>query len=319
MKIIESRKPLGETGLLVSELCLGVLPMGPLHIDMPQDACVELIQKALSLGVNFLDTAEMYKTQPYIGEVLQGQRSRVILSSKSMADSYDDMARSVEKSLEEMKTDYIDIYHLHAPNYPGKVIHERKGALKFLEKMKLQKVIRNIGVATHHPETVIKGAERDDIDVIFTLINKKGMGIIGSVADMLQAIKFAHAQGKGLYAMKVLAGGNLIPELEEAFRWVRAIEEMTSIAVGIVSEEELLMDLCLFGMIDIDLQSISVEKKGKKLLIQKKICKGCGRCVEKCPNNALYLEQKKAVVDHSKCLLCAYCGPACEEFAIRIT
>jgi len=118
--------------------------------------------------------------------------------------------------------------------------------------------------------------------------------------------------------MKALAGGNLIPELKEAFQWIRSIPAIGSVAVGVISEAELLMDLSYFGMIDVDPDDISIEYRKKRLHILSRICIGCGNCVEQCPNSALRLEDKVARVDHEKCLLCGYCGPVCSEFAIRV-
>jgi aryl-alcohol dehydrogenase-like predicted oxidoreductase len=77
--------------------------MGPLQADKTIDEMVEIISKAIDYGVNFFDTAEMYQTQCALGEAMQGRRSEVIISTKSQAATYDDMARSFEKSLREAK------------------------------------------------------------------------------------------------------------------------------------------------------------------------------------------------------------------------
>jgi ferredoxin len=58
-------------------------------------------------------------------------------------------------------------------------------------------------------------------------------------------------------------------------------------------------------------------KPSKRLLILSS-CKGCGTCVKTCPNNALSLENGKAVVDHKLYILCGYCNPVCPQFAIRL-
>ncbi|MBA7541015.1 Ion-translocating oxidoreductase complex subunit B [subsurface metagenome] len=145
------------------------------------------------------------------------------------------------------------------------------------------------------------------------------MGIVnGSVDDMINAISEAHKAGKGLYAMKALAGGHLIDQLEESFNFVRDMKVITSIAVGMVNQEELEINLKIFNDEEISQKLLTQNIKPIKKLIIMHFCKGCGTCVKACPNNALSLKNGKAVVDHKLCILCGYCNPACPEFAIRL-
>ncbi len=306
---------LGQTGLEVTEFCLGVLPVGPLQANLSVDESVTIIKTALNYGVNFLDTAEMYGTQSYLGKALEGRRSEVVIATKSASATYDEMAKSVEKSLKELKTDYIDIYHLHAARDTAEVFSKRAGALKYLHKMKDEGIIKAVGISTHNVTIVDAAAERADIDIVFPLINKTGLGINGGTKeDMITAIGKASAHGKGLYAMKALGGGNLIEEIDDAINWVRDIQGISSVAVGVVSERELAYDLNIFGL---DIQVSRVLLKRKKLMISP-FCKGCETCIEACPNGALSMLEGKAQVNREKCLLCGYCSPKCPEFAIRL-
>jgi len=145
------------------------------------------------------------------------------------------------------------------------------------------------------------------------------MGIIGgSVDDMVKAISGAHKAGKGLYAMKALAGGHLIGQLEESFNFVRNIKGISSVAVGMVNQEELELNLKIFNNEEISQDLLTQKAKPNKRLFILSLCKGCGTCVKTCPNNALSLENGKAIVDHKLCILCGYCNPVCPEFAIRL-
>ncbi len=314
-------KTLGMTGIEVTEFCLGLLPMSPLQADLPDSECVKIIRKAVNLGVNFFDTAESYGSQPYMGKALQDNRDNLVIATKSTAETYDDMASSVERSLNELQTDYIDIYHLHGARPSIEIFEQRKGALQRLVDLKQQKVIRAVGVATHNVNVVKAAAERDDVDILYVLVNKKGMGILGgSTDDMVEAIKKAADHGKGLYVMKALAGGNLVSEYHEALEWARGLEGINSVSVGIVSEKELLQNLKQFGLKSPETDSVPAEIniKNKKLFILERLCTGCERCVEACPNDALYLEEEKAKVDRDKCILCGYCSNECPEFLIRL-
>jgi len=188
-----------------------------------------------------------------------------------------------------------------------------------LKDYKSKGIIRAIGISTHAIEIVRRAVEIKEIDIIFPIINKLGMGIVnGSVDDMVKAISEAHKAGKGLYAMKALAGGHLIDQLEEAFNFVRNIKGISSIAVGMVNQEELEINLKIFNDEKIPQELLSQKIKPSKRLFISRFCIGCGTCIKTCPNNALTLENGKAVVDHKLCILCGYCNPVCPEFAIRL-
>ncbi len=322
MALQPKMKALGLTGINVSEFCLGTLPMGPLQGNLPRETCVEIVSKALEIGVNFFDTAEKYQTQPYLGEALGNQRNQTVIATKSDAEDYDGMNASVEKSLQELATDYIDIYHLHAAKPSTEVFSERKGALECLQKRKEEGVIRAVGISTHHAQVVHQAAEREDIDVVYPLINKTGLGIIGgSLEDMESGITKAHRRGKGIYIMKPLGGGALVSTAKECFLWAKNLPGVDSVSVGVVSTTELLQDLKCFGIEhpEVAKQDLEdMEHSGKRLYIIQAGCNGCGSCVEACPNQALSLVEGKAQVDPQQCLLCCYCAPECPEFLIRV-
>jgi predicted aldo/keto reductase-like oxidoreductase len=229
------------------------------------------------------------------------------------------MEQSIKKALESLGRSYIDIFFLHAARVTPSVFEERAGAFQCLKDYKAKGTIRAIGISTHAVRIVRRAAEIKEIDIIFSIINKLGMGIIdGSIDDMVKAISKAHKAGKGLYAMKALAGGHLIDQLEESFNFVRNIKGISSIAVGMVNQEELELNLKIFNDEKIPQELLTQKiKPGKRLFILS-LCKGCGTCVKTCPNNALSLENGKAVVDHKLCILCGYCNPVCPEFAIRL-
>ncbi len=310
---------LGKTGIKVTELCFGALPMGPLQANISIEEGAELIRAALERGINFIDTAEAYKTYPHIKKALEGYNKEVIIATKSSAKTYKEMEQSIEYALTSLNRTDIDIFLLHAAKVTPLVFEERAGALQCLKDYKSKGIIRAIGISTHVVEVVRRAAEIKEIDIIFPIINKLGMGIVnGSIDDMINAISEAHKAGKGLYAMKALAGGHLIDQLEESFNFVRDMKVITSIAVGMVNQEELEINLKIFNDEKIPQELLSQKIKPSKRLFVSRFCIGCGTCVKTCPNNALTLENGKAVVDHKLCILCGYCNPVCPEFAIRL-
>ena len=118
--------------------------------------------------------------------------------------------------------------------------------------------------------------------------------------------------------MKPLGGGNLLRSFEECFKFILNIPYIHSTAVGMQSEEEVEINVKIF-----ENHNVSDEIKTKIKNIHKKLhidywCEGCGKCVERCQQNALEIVDDKAKVDHDKCLLCGYCGSVCPQFAIKI-
>ena len=128
--------PLGTTGLLVSELCLGTMTWGTQNTEAEGHAQMDM---SLERGVNFWDTAEMYPVNPVAAETVgrteeivgswfaKGGRDRVVLATKATGGGRSEvrdgaaldpavLRTAVEGSLRRLRTDYIDVYQLHWPN-----------------------------------------------------------------------------------------------------------------------------------------------------------------------------------------------------------
>lgn len=312
---------LGNTGLLVSELCFGVLPMGPNQFGLEPERGGELIARAVQGGVNFLDTAQSYRTYPHIKNALERLGSRgddVIISTKSASASYDDMKKAVEEARAALGRDVIDIFHLHAARVDRSVFRDRAGALEYLVDARAQGLVKAVGISTHSVDVVRATATIDALDVVFPIINIAGLGILhGTREEMVTAIAQAHSAGKGLFAMKALGGGNLFGDREGAFNYVRSLPGISSVAVGMVHTDEVEMNLRVFSGQTVPQDLAERTMKTKKLIIQP-FCIGCGACVRTCPNYAMELVNGKAKNDVAKCILCGYCAPVCPQFAIRL-
>ena len=121
---METRQ-LGKNGPTVPVICLGAWPLGGGMGDIPDDQAIATIHASIEAGVNFIDTAEGYRTsESVLGKALKGRRDDVILATKLSGDhSAEHMASAIENSLRSLGTDYIDLYQLHGPR-PGFPIEE---------------------------------------------------------------------------------------------------------------------------------------------------------------------------------------------------
>ncbi len=310
---------LGRTGLQVSRLVYGTLPLGPLQANLPPEQGGELIRHAIELGVNMLDTAELYGTYQHIRHGLAGVDKPVHIVSKTHAATAGDARRHVERALREMELSKLDIVHLHGARLADPFV-ERAEVFAELKTMKREGLIDFLGLSSHYVCAVRKAAVHPDIDVIHPLINRTGMGIIdGSAAEMVEAIAFAAANDKGIYGMKALAGGNLIKEARESFRYVLGLPGMHALAIGMLSKEEIEGNILLInsGLAE-DATWEKLEKRVRKIQIMEQFCQGCGSCVPACVNQGIYLEAGKAKINRADCILCGYCAAACPDFIIRV-
>ena len=125
--------------------------------------------------------------------------------------------------------------------------------------------------------------------MIHPLINLKGMGILeGGVEDMLAAIRQAHRAGKFVYAMKSLAGGNFVPNREEALRFIFDIDEIDAVVVGMVTPLEVDWNVRFASGRPIPAElNQKTALSSKRLSIVALACEGCGECVEQCENDVL--------------------------------
>ncbi|WZL71482.1 aldo/keto reductase [Clostridiaceae bacterium 35-E11] len=310
---------LGETGIKVSRLCFGGLTVGPLQANLPIAMGAEVMAEAFRQGVNFVDTAELYETYPYIKKALEIYRNNdIVIATKSYAYDEETAKVSLHKALNELNVDKIDIFLLHEQESE----HTLRGhyeALSYYLKMKEQGIINAVGISTHTVRAVEAVARMKEIDVIHPIINKAGIGIQdGSRDEMLKAIQQAHTNGKGIYGMKPIGGGNLIHNANECLDYVMDIEYLHSIAVGMQTKEEVIANVLKFKgeKIPDEIQK-KISKKPRKLHIDF-WCERCGNCVAHCKHNALRIVKDEVVVNTEKCVLCGYCSSYCPQFCIKI-
>jgi len=184
---------LGETGLKVTSVGFGCM--------ITSDASV--IQRAADIGITYFDTARVYQSgnnERMVGAALKGKRQSITLSSKSGAKTKEAALADLDTSLRELGTDHLDIWYLHAKTKPADVTDELLDAQQTAKKAGK---IRFAGVSTHSGQTELIPVltANPHIDVILTAYNFS----MGQTLDPVLAA--ANAAGKGIVAMKVMAGG----------------------------------------------------------------------------------------------------------------
>jgi len=318
-EIIMEYRRLGQTDLIVSRLCFGGLTIGPLQKNLDIQHGAEIIREAFDRGVNFIDTAELYDTYKYIHKALEGiPREKLIIATKSYAYSKKMAEESLKKALDELNTDYIDIFALHEQEseYTLKGHYE---ALEYYVKMKDKGYIRAVGISTHNVAAVKGALKYKEIEIIHPIVNMEGLGIAdGTIDEMIDALREAKKKGLGIYGMKPLGGGNLLNRVDEAFDFVLNLDILDSIAVGMQNIDEVIANVCRFNGEDIpeDIK-IRLSKRSRRLHIDF-WCEGCGSCVKACRLKALKIVNNKVEVDKNKCVLCGYCSHYCPNFCIKV-
>jgi len=191
----------GKTGANVSILSLGGM------FDIASNQL--LMKQAMSWGVTYWDTADCYQrgSERGIGKFFSRQpeaRNKIFLVSKSDARDPKGMTRLLDRSLERMKTDYIDLYFVHAVSHIDELDNRTKA---WAEEARAAGKIRFFGFSTHWnmEECLLKAAQLGWIDGIMMTYNFRLM----HSDDMRRAVDACVEAGIGLTAMKTMGGGQV--------------------------------------------------------------------------------------------------------------
>jgi len=141
---------LGKTGLKISRLGFGGIPIQKIDAEGTRKLIGELVRE----GVNYIDTARGYTvSEEYLGYALEGVRDKFVLATKSMARTKDAMAKDIDISLNNLRTNYIDLYQVHNPNAKDlEAVMAPGGALEALFEAKAAGKIGHIGITLHSVE-----------------------------------------------------------------------------------------------------------------------------------------------------------------------
>jgi len=169
-----------------------------------EESALAILNHAIDLGITYLDTAYAYgdgESETRVGKVMASRRKEVWLATKIPDRSRDEFLRRLEGSLKRLRTDHVDLVHIHSLGQADDLakIEAPDGALKGLMEAREQKIARFAGMTSHtNGEVMAKAIERHDLDCVQMALNASRNGRFEELA-----LPAANAKSLGVIAMKV--------------------------------------------------------------------------------------------------------------------
>jgi aryl-alcohol dehydrogenase-like predicted oxidoreductase len=238
-------RPLGRTGHRVRLFSLG----GQATIEQhgTRDESVAIINRAIDLGVNYIDTAAAYGrgiSQTYIGEVMGTRRDEVFLATKTHDRTRDGSLRLLEESLRLLQTDHLDLWQLHNVRTDEQIdlIFGKGGAIEALQQAREEKIVRFLGITGHFdPAPLMRGIRQFDFDTILMALNPADRHHLSFTEELLPLAK---EKNMGVIGMKIPARGRIFREggitsMNDAMSYVLSLPGVSTVIVGCDNVQQL--------------------------------------------------------------------------------
>jgi aryl-alcohol dehydrogenase-like predicted oxidoreductase len=204
---------LGKTGYKVGIFSLG--GQAALEKANNEANAIPVIEKALDLGVNYIDTSSIYGgperwSEQYVGKVMKHRRSDAFLATKTKERTRDGSMRMIETSLKLLQTDHIDLWQLHDIGTMTDIneIFAKGGAMEALLQAREQKIVRYLGITGHYrPDALIEAIHRHPFDTILMAVNAADPH---HYSFSEQLLPLAVEKQMGIIGMKVPARGRIL-------------------------------------------------------------------------------------------------------------
>ncbi len=261
---------LGRTGLYVSRVAVGALPIQRADMEKARD----ILLKAYENGINFFDTARGYSdSEEKIGYALSDVRKNIFIASKSGATGRKGFFADLHTSLKNLRTDYIDLYQLHNPSVLPDPEDPESSCSAALEAKKMG-LIRHVGITNHKVENAraaIDSGIYETVQFPFSMLSSDDdKALVGECAK----------KDIGFIAMKALSGG-LITDAAVAFAFLWQYENVVPIW-GIQRMSELDEFLSLEKELPLMDEQMMRKIEGYRKELSGSFCRGCGYCMP-CP------------------------------------
>ncbi len=265
------KKVFGKTDLMVTPVAMGGIPI----MRLSKKEGVDVVQKVLAMGVNFIDTANGYgDSEEKIGKALKkGKREGIVIASKSGASDKKLFLEHVDLSLKRLQTDYIDIYHLHGVSSEEemKEVMEPGGAYEGLEEAIKRGKVRYPAFSSHFMPIAKKMMLTERFDVIQIPFN-----FIETEPER-EIIPLARKMNLGFIAMKPLGGG-LLEDANLCFRYLAQFPGIVA-DPGIEKAQEMKEILAVIE----NPRPLSLDEKKKiermREGLGKEFCRRCDYCL----------------------------------------
>jgi aryl-alcohol dehydrogenase-like predicted oxidoreductase len=231
-------RPLGRTGHQVRLFSLG----GQATLEQAdRDADAEaIINRAIDLGVNYIDTAARYGrgvSQKYIGKVMSTRRNEVFLATKTHDRTREGSLRLLEESLQSLQTDHLDLWQLHNVRRTDELdtIFGQGGAIEAMIQAREEGIVRFLGITGHaDPAVLADGISRFDFDTILMALNAADPHHLPFVDELLP---LANQKQMGVIGMKIPARGRIFREggitsMRDAMRYTLT-QPVSTVIVGV--------------------------------------------------------------------------------------
>ena len=259
---------LGKTGLKISRLGLGGIPIQKIDPDGTRALIGELMRES----VNFIDTARGYTvSEEYLGYALEGVRDKFVIATKSTSRTKEAMAKDIDISLANLRTGYIDLYQIHNPNAADlEVVMAEGGALEALIEAKTAGKIGHIGITLHSAELFKKALDLSFVETImfpYNIVETQGEELIAECAK----------RDIGFICMKPLAGG-AIDDADTALRFIVSNPDVTVVIPGMADSKEIAQNVAATA----DTSPLTSDEVNKIVNIREHLgtnfCRRCNYC-----------------------------------------
>lgn len=277
------QRSLGKTGQMVGIYSLG----GQATIEIPgkEELSVQIINRAIDLGINYIDTAAWYgrptatitqeeahgHSERNMGQVMKYRREEVFLASKTHDRTYDGSMRLLEQSLKNLQTDHLDLWQVHNVRAAELDTLDKffaaDGVVKAMEKARDEKMVRFLGITGHESPEVLKNlAERYPFDNVLVALNAADKHYDPFIEKFLPT---AVTKKMGIVGMKIPARDRIfehggIITIKEAMEYVMSLP-VSTIIIGlddIAQLEENIKIAQNFQPLTAD-QMLAIEEKTK--------------------------------------------------------
>ena len=261
---------LGKTGITVEKNSFGALPIQRIS----REEAVKLLRKAYDHGVTFFDTARFYTdSEEKVGEAFAGIRDKVYIATKTGATTAEGFWKDLNTSLNNLRTDYIDIYQFHTPAFcpkPG----DGSGLYEAMLEAKAKGMIRHIGITNHRlnvAHEAIDSGLYETLQFPFCYL---------STDKELELVEKCRKADMGFIAMKALSGG-LLTNSAAAYAFLAQYDNVLPIW-GVQREKELDEFLSYIDNPPVMTEDIKGVIAHDREELLGDFCRGCGYCMP-CP------------------------------------